>query len=241
VPVAAYVNDLEKALIVHGERVYRRGRARPTPSPAKPFVRRPIVYEGAYGGADLSDTLSDADPQRRRIDPRNPVGRGIAARDESLIDQPAHWVEYLEGDPAQRGPAGYGAIASHWSPRRELQGTFDDAWFKRRRPLLPSDHDPRAALCAPADQRPARRLAGGESIVLVNMSPRGRLALTLPSLRFTFTSHFGAARQRHEATLGTVIIEPELGKLRLAYQTGLPVGPRETDQLDFTIAELETS
>ena len=47
--------------------------------------------------------------------------------------------------------------------------------------------------------------------MLINMSSRGRFALTLPRLRFTFTSHYGAAQRRHDATLGTVVIEPELG------------------------------
>jgi hypothetical protein len=225
---------VDKLLVVHGERVYKRAVMGVSPSAAKPFVSQPIVYEWAWGGTDTAD----ADPRKHRSDRRNPVGRGLATSDAHLVDQPAHRIEYLQGKPSERGPAGFGPIPSYWSPRLELFGTFDDAWAKARRPLLPSDYDERAALCAPADQRPSRRLVGGEKIVLYQLTPRGSLGFALPRLRFGFDSHFGAIRRFHEATLGTVVIEPELKKLRMVYQTGLRVGPNETDHLDFTVITL---
>lgn len=236
VEVAARIHDVDKMLVVHGERVYKRGVQGVRTSAPKPFVSQPIVYEWAWGGTDTTDP----DPRKHRSDLRNPVGHGLATSDAHLVDQPAHRIEYLAGRPAERGPAGFGPIASHWSPRLELCGTFDDAWSKTRRPLLPRDHDERSVLCAPADQRPSRRLVGGEKIVLYQLTPRGSLSFVLPRLRFGFTTHFGAIRRFHEATLGTVVIEPELKKLRMVYQTGLMVGPRETDHLDFTVITMRT-
>jgi hypothetical protein len=171
---------------------------------------------------------------------RNPVGRGVASRDAHLVDQPAHRIEYLQGKPAEMGPAGFGPIASHWSPRLELFGTFDEAWRKTRHPLLPRDYDERSALCAPVDQRPSRRLEGGEKLALVHLTPRGSLHFALPRLHFGFTTYFGALRRFHEAALGTVVIEPELKKVRMVYQTGLRVGPQETDHLDFTVITSRT-
>jgi hypothetical protein len=168
------------------------------------------------------------------------VGRGLATSNALLVNQPAHCIEYLQGNPAEQGPAGFGPIASHWSPRLELFGTFDDTWSKTRRPLLPRDHDERSSLCAPPDQRPSRRLVGGEHIVLYQLTPQGSLSFVLPRLHFGFDTHFGAIRRFHEASLGTVVIEPELKKLRMAYQTGLRVGPRETDHLDFTVITMRT-
>lgn len=236
VKVAARIHDVDKMLVVYGERTYKRGVLGVSPSAPKPFISQPIIYEWAWGGTDTTDP----DPRKHRSDPRNPVGRGLATSNAHLVDQPAHRIEYLQDNPAEQGPAGFGPIASHWSPRLELFGTFDDAWSKTRRPLLPRDHDERSALCAPPDQRPSRRLVGGEKIVLYQLTPRGSLSFVLPRLRFGFDSHFGAVRRFHEASLGTVVIEPELKKLRMVYQTGLRVGPRETDHLDFTVITMRT-
>jgi hypothetical protein len=236
VKVAARIHDVDKMLVVYGERIYKRGILGVSPSAPKPFVRQPIIYEWAWGGTDTTAS----DPRKHRSDPRNPVGRGLATSNTQLVEQPAHRIEYLQGNPAEQGPAGFGPIASHWSPRLELFGTFDDTWSKTRSPLLPRDHDERSALCAPLDQRPSRRLVGGEQIVLYQLTPQGSLSFALPRLSFGFDTHFGAIRRFHEASLGTVVIEPELKKLRMVYQSGLRVGPRETDHLDFTVITMRT-
>lgn len=231
VEVAVCIDDVQKRLVVYGERFYRRGVLGFGLSSPEPFTSQPIVYEWALGGTDISDP----DPRRHVIDLRNPVGRGLASDSAYLWGKPAHRIEYPQGRQAERGPAGFGPLASHWSPRLELQGTFDESWSKTRRPLLPIDHDERSALCSPVDQRPSRRLEGGERIELFRLTPQGWLGFVLPCLRFRFETHFGSLRRIHEATLGTAVIEPELKKLRLVYQTGLHVGSRETDHLDFTV------
>jgi hypothetical protein len=236
VEVAVRIHDVDKMLLVYGERFYTRGMTGVKPSAPKPFVSQPLLYEWAWGG---TDTL-DSDTRKHVSDMRNPVGRGVASRDAHLVDQPAHRIEYLQGKPAELGPAGFGPIASHWSPRLELFGTFDETWRKTRHPLLPRDYDERSALCAPVDQRPSRRLEGGERLALVHLTPRGSLHFALPRLHFGFTTYFGALRRFHEAALGTVVIEPELKKVRMVYQTGLRVGPQETDHLDFTVITSRT-
>ncbi|WP_141621418.1 DUF2169 domain-containing protein [Myxococcus sp. AB036A] len=230
VEVAVRIHDVDKMLVVHGERFHARGLAGVRPSSPKPFVTQPILYEWAWGGTDTRD----ADTRKHVSDSRNPVGRGVASREAHLVDQPAHRIEYLRGNPAKSGPAGFGPIASYWSPRLELAGTFDEAWRKTRHPLLPRDFDERFSLCAPADQRPSRHLVGGEKVALVHLTPKGTLHFTLPRLRFGFTTWFGAVRRFHEATLGTVVIEPEVMKVRMVFQTSLRVGPQDTERLDFT-------
>ncbi|ABF86286.1 conserved hypothetical protein [Myxococcus xanthus DK 1622] len=230
VEVAVRIHDVDKMLVVHGERYYTRGLTGVKPSSPKPFVTQPILYEWAWGGTDTHD----ADARKHVSDMRNPIGQGVASREARLVDQPAHRIEYLRGHPAKSGPAGFGPIASYWSPRLELAGTFDEAWRKTRHPLLPRNFDERFALCAPADQRPSRRLVGGEKVALVHLTPKGSLHFTLPRLSFGFATYFGAVRRFHEATLGTVVIEPEVKKVRMVLQTGLSVGPRDVDRLDFT-------
>jgi hypothetical protein len=90
-------------------------------------------------------------------------------------------------------------------------------------------------LSSPADQRPERPLTGGEPVVLRNMNACGLLAFTLPTVDLEFVTHFGARKIRHSATLGSVIIEPERGQVRMIWHTCLPVNPRETDYLDATV------
>jgi hypothetical protein len=99
VPVAIRVGSIDKRLMVHGERVYYEGTVGLTATAPRPFTQRPIRYELAYGGRDLGD----ADPRKHRIDERNPIGRGFARRTATLAKQPAHAIEYLDGDPAARG------------------------------------------------------------------------------------------------------------------------------------------
>ena len=120
VPVTLRVGSIDKTLVVHGTRVYYTGAMGRTMSAAQPFIRQPIHYEWAFGGSDVGDK----DPRKHRIDLRNPVGKGLAADASRLEHQPAHAVEYPSGNPAKRGPAGFGPIASFWSPRAERAGTL---------------------------------------------------------------------------------------------------------------------
>jgi hypothetical protein len=153
VTVAISVGGLRKTLVVHGERRLRqRVGGGIGLTNAEPFLSRPIRYEMAYGGWDRTDP----DPSKHRLYARNPIGRGFAARAEHLHDQPAPSVQYPDGDVAALGPAGFGPIDASWSPRRELAGTYDDAWAKTKRPLLPDDYDERFAMCAPRISRSCR-------------------------------------------------------------------------------------
>jgi hypothetical protein len=231
VPVALRVGGaIDKRLLVHGTRAYYRGAFGLRASKPLPFTSRPIVYESAFGGADLSDP----DPKRQRMDPRNPVGKGVAVRPEALVDTEAHAVEYLEGDPAKRGPAGFGPIAPSWSPRRELAGTYDERWESTKKPLLPDDYDERFGLSTPADQRPAKPLRGGELLELVHLTPGGLLRFALPKVYLVFTTRFGRRREEHRAALTTVFVEPERRRLSLVWQGCLRVKAPDVEHLDAT-------
>jgi hypothetical protein len=230
VPVSLRVGPLQKQLLVHGERVYRNGVTGLTTSAPEPFTTRPIRYELAFGGIDLSDP----DPRNHRIDERNPIGRGLARRTAQLADRPAHAIEYPGANPASSGPAGFGPIDPAWLPRRALAGTYDDRWARTKKPLLPDDFDPAYALSSPTDQRLATPLVGGERVELVNMTPQGRLLIELPRISLAFTSRFGARREPHPPRLATVLIEPEEHRLSLVWQSTLRVSAPEADYLDGT-------
>lgn len=225
------VEHISKQLVVYGERLYSQGVTGLTTSAPQAFASCPILYEYAFGGSDLRDP----NPARQRTDVRNPVGRGVVSNASSLVHQRAHRIEYTKGDPTRTGPAGFGPLASHWSPRIELAGTYGDAWAKNKKPLLPDDYDPRHALCAPADQRVEPWLRGGELVELVNLNADGAMRFELPRLFFTYTTRFGSRREEHRGHLATVIIEPDERRLMTVYQTSLKVARRDVASLDETI------
>jgi hypothetical protein len=148
--VEARIGRIKKAIRVKGNRVWYEGLFGPAASSAQPITELPIIYERAYGGYDQTDP----DPKKQRMDPRNPVGCGVVARSSHREGQALPNFEYPKGSLEKSGPAGFGAIDSFWSPRRELSGTYDKAWEQSRRPLLPEDWDPHSLLCSPVDQRP---------------------------------------------------------------------------------------
>jgi hypothetical protein len=226
VPVSLRVGKLEKQLVVYGDRTYDRGRA----TSPRPFTGRPIRYEFAFGGSDYSDP----DSQKHRIDERNPIGRGFAVRPSTLRDKPAHAIEYPSGNPAEKCPAGFGAIDPAWLPRRTLAGTYDAAWDKSKRPLLPDDYNPAFALSAPADQRTEKPLSGGERIELQNMTPEGLLRFELPHITLKFTTHISKRKVPHQPLLTTLLLEPEEKRVTLVWQSVLRVAAPDADYLDET-------
>lgn len=228
--VSMRVGSIRKQIKVLGNRRWEAGVLGSGRSPMEPIATAPIVYERAYGGFDQSSL----DPREQRMDTRNPVGCGLVLRPGMLFPN----FEYPGGKVDKAGPAGFGALASYWSPRREFAGTYDEAWQKSRQPLFPVDWDPRHLLCAPADQRPQMHLTGGESVELINLTPNGLLRFLLPRKRFSFRTLFntGAGKRAipHDGELATVIIEPEYPRLMLVWLSTLTC-TTDVDYLDETI------
>lgn len=233
VPVSLRIGDIDKTLVVHGPRAYYRGAAGMTTTSPIPFVTQPIHYEWAFGGTDTSH----ADPRRHRIDPRNPVGKGFAVDPTRLERQPAHAIEYPNRAPEKAGPAGFGPVCSHWSPRLERAGTYDAHWEKSKKPLLPEDYDERFALSAPEDQLARRPLRGGETLTLVNLTPSGAERFDLPRVSLVFTTKIAGRAEEHGATLATVFVDAEAAQLSLVWQGELRVPARDVDYLDQTTIE----
>jgi hypothetical protein len=231
VQVSMRVGEMHKTLLVHGNRVYYKGGLSGglTTTQAQPFETRPIRYEWAYGGMDTIDP----DPRRHRIDARNPIGVGFAVDPAHLQHKPAPAIEYPSGDVAQVGPAGFGPIDAAWSPRRELAGTYDEAWEKNRKPLLAEDYQELYGSCAPADQRTPLR--GGERVELVNMTPAGLLRFELPKIHLTFTTLFGRRKQEHRGSMTAVILAPHAMAVSIVWQSVLAVPAKQAEYLDQTV------
>src|SRR6185312_7848826 len=113
-------------------------------SDPEPFDTIPLIYERAFGGWDRRSE----DANEHRCEMRNPAGVGFRDRslggDDDLVlpnlEHPDHpFRSYGDAPP----PAGFGFIAPNWQPRLALAGTFDVAWDRTRKPLLPKDFDRR--------------------------------------------------------------------------------------------------
>ncbi len=220
VVVALRVGETKKSLRVVGDRIWKAGLVGPWLSwPGTPFVKLPIVYERAFGGEDQKS-------KKPAWDRRNPVGTGFAAKRGHLAGKRAPNI-YATGSGASSWfrkplPAGFGAIASHWSPRVELAGTCDEKWEAERAPLLPEDFNDRFYQCAPPDQQTAQFLKGGEEVELRNLTPGGSLVFALPRVTLGFETNFGSEVVNHRANLHTVILEPDVPRALLVWHSALP-------------------
>lgn len=224
VDIGFRVGPVIKQLRAIGDRVWRGG------SPSKPeaFLKMPVTYERAYGGFD-PESVETQEPQ---WEVRNPVGVGFASskpRNEDCklpnIEYPGRLIKSWKDRPP---PAGFGPICAHWQPRAGFAGTYDDKWQQERFPLLPDDFDERYYQCAPADQQAPRFLAGGESVVLLNLTPTGQLGFTVPRMFLGLETFFYTGdRQLHDPPrLHTVIIEPDFPRVSLVWQSALPCHPK---------------
>ena len=227
--VSLTVGPMTKTLRVRGDREWDSGTGS-RPSPARAVTEVPILYERAYGGYDHRSEH----PEEHRLDPRNPVGCGVSARTRDRAGTLAPNFEYPKGDLERAGPAGFGAIDSFWSPRRELAGTYDERWMRDRLPLLPLDWNPLSLQCAPADQRPETHLHGGEQVELVNLTREGVLRFTLPKLYFVFSTFILGRPEEHRGHLVTVVIEPDERRVLMTWVSSL-LCQRDVDYLDVTV------
>jgi hypothetical protein len=234
--VGVRVGPVRKVLRVFGERRWEIGGLT---APAS-FTKMPLVYERAYGGADALSTRPEQD-----WDWRNPVGRGFAVAREHLMGAFAPNIESSErliGAWDDRpAPAGLGVIASHWQPRIAFAGTYGDAWMQHRNPLVPDDFDERFYQSAPADQQAPGFLAGGEPVVLLNLSSQEIIRFTLPKLYLGFDTRFydGTHEIHKQRKLHSVIIEPDFPRVSLVWHSALPCHFK-VQKLDRTRITLKT-
>lgn len=234
VDVQLSLGAIRKRLRVFGDRVWERGAFGVAPSSPQPFESMPIVYERAYGGWDRAAQ----DAAEHRMESRNPIGVGFALSADHCVGRPLPNIEWpdrlIDSWKDRPPPAGLNAVECHWTPRRELAGTYDEAWLDNRFPLWAQDFNPRYNNCAPADQQADGFLRGGESVELLNLSADGQMRFQLPRIQPLFETRFKQESVEHRAQLCSVIIEPDASRLIMAWQTSLICNQR-MDDLDATV------
>jgi hypothetical protein len=77
-------------------------------------------------------------------------------------------------------------------------------------------------------------LRGGEPIRLLNLTAWGSLSFHLPRVYLFFETRIGRERIEHRGRLCTVLIEPDVPRVIMTWQTSLVCNDR-VDDLDETI------
>lgn len=222
VDAALAVGAVRKVIRVFGEREWRGALDARIGAPA-PFEKMPLVYERAFGGTVELDSATSA----ATVEPRNPVGMGFArrsgtgeitARKLPNLEDPANLI----ADPRSRPPpAGFGAIAPAWEPRRLRAGTYGERWRKSRAPFLPADFDARFFNAAHPDLICKGHLQGGEEVSALHVTPAPLLRFRLPVCRFDVRVHVRGAVFAPPLLLETVLIEPDEDRLSLLFRGAL--------------------
>jgi hypothetical protein len=233
--VGFQVGPVRKMLRVFGDRIWDGSGM----TPPQPFLTMPLVYERAFGGIDQHSSSPERDWEWR-----NPVGTGFATSLENAqgasianIEHPNELIGSWNDHPQ---PAGFGPIASHWRPRADYAGTYDDRWVAQRQPLLPEDFNDLFFQCAPADQQAPAFLQGGEQVTLYRLSSFEVLNFSLPRVAIGFETHFyDGTRQKHATVrLHTIILEADFPRVSLVWHTALPCHFK-VQKLDRTVVTLK--
>lgn len=217
--VAVRVRSRLVELRVHGPRVYYDGLLGVSVGPAAPFERVPLTYENAYGGA--TDDLS-------LVELSNPSGVGVAKRASDLVGKRAPQVEHPERPHASASdrhpPMGFGAIAAHWSPRREYFGTCDERYRTSRMPLFPEDTDERFANVAHPCLQFEQRLSASDPIAVMGMS-EAPYVLALPPFSMRVQARLdGPLRRNYPLSIDTVVLLPNERRLEISGRAIVPMG-----------------
>ncbi len=220
--VSLSLGTFEKHFDVLGDRFWIYSSR---PSEPMPFQVMPIGYDRAFGGVDIDKQ----NPENVMAFGPNPIGVGYLpctkedeVKGKVLPNTEERGIPITTREGPYR-PMSFGPVGRNFSSRYILAGTYDQNWLDNVFPFLPADFNPLYHQSAPADQQIAYP-KGGEAVLLVNLSPAGRISFKLPTLgvpvEFTPRS---LERTTHQAVLDTILIEPDLGRFMLTWRASTPL------------------
>lgn len=223
VNVSLRVGSMFKSFFVFGDR-YWQGLILP-PSGPEPFIKMPVSYDLAYGGADRNDD----EPDRVATYAANPIGIGYHP-----IRRKLDLVGKLLPNTAESGtpitdtdgnyrPMSFGPVGRNFFPRYKLAGTYDQHWLDKEAPFWPADFSYAYFQCAPEDQQ-VPHLRGGEVVELENLTPDGFRSFRIPqpTMPVTCIPHRGDDLYP-EAVCDTLLVEPDLERFSLTWRATVPL------------------
>jgi hypothetical protein len=226
------VGTVNKTLRVFGDRFWNRGLI----THPETFTKMPLVYERAFGGADVHNGIS------RSSEERNPIGCGYAG-EKSLqemdgmplpnIECPQQLISHYTDRPT---PAGVAPISPAWLPRAQYAGTYDEQWQQTRAPYLPNDFDLRFLNVAHPDLIYPGFLVGGESVAIHGMHPMGALTFNLPYVKLRNKLTISDVEKSCDFVLETLALDPNQLQLSLTWRSAY-----ECDKQALKISQINVS
>lgn len=222
--VSLRVGPVARTIRVFGDRHWERSGAGWRPSSPQTWERMPLRWELAWGGVAPQGPDAKEPPPH---EPRNPVGRGITAKDGPTPDQPLPNLEdpnALIASPGDRPvPVGFAPIAPTWQPRRSFAGTYDEAWTQQRAPYLPLDFDPRFFHVAPPELIAPGFLQGGEPVELAGFTAGPPIRFALPQCGLSLEFDFDGSLTPVTPQMEMVLFEPDAGRFQMLWRAALAV------------------
>jgi len=225
VTVSLRVGSMIKSFDVVGNRVWKAGLFLVGSTRPEPFAVLPISYNNAFGGIDRSQQ----DPLKHHWYPPNHAGIGYHYYSGSkfIEHKPLPTTEETGRrvtDPrGQYRPMAFGAVGRSWQPRAKYAGTYDQKWQDAQAPFWPDDFDYRYFQAAPGDQQ-IPYPAGGDEVVLTNLTAKGLTRFCLPKMRIPVVVVPADGREREvETVIDTVLIEPDKQRFMLTWRATLPM------------------
>ncbi|MGW8392282.1 DUF2169 family type VI secretion system accessory protein [Pseudoduganella sp. HUAS MS19] len=216
-----------KEALVTGDRCWQRGILGISPSAPQLFTSLPLVWDRAFGGADLSNEQVT----ENGCELRNPAGVGFHLNSDpsTILGKALPNIE-LPGKPMRfwfdkPSPIGFAPVGRNWRPRIGFAGTYDQAWMETTRPFLPKDFDDQYFQSAPQDQQ-LPTLWPGAAFACRNMSEEGLFAVRLPSFEVPVRFYFDDRTEALALKADTLILEPAARRVILLGRAGV-VLPRK--------------
>lgn len=205
VDVTLQVGTLKKTMRVFGDRHWdiTNDLLSPSISIPIPFNSMELVYERAFGGMD---------PLTGGRCVENPLGRGYfdkksakTINNASLpnLEDPEHLIKNWDDHPK---PVGFGFYGKTWMPRFKYLGTYDEKWQKERCPDLPFDFRYEFFNAAHPDLQVKGYLRGDEEVILLNLSPEGKLEFKLSGIKIKVTLTKSQGIDRNAPTVSEEVV-----------------------------------
>ena len=225
VGVGLQVGSMRKRFVVTGPRKWKANMLSVTAGQPEPFVCQSISYDIAFGGVD-----NQHENEKKHVAFMvNPVGTGFHKHLKT---------EWVDGAPMPRTeqfntpitapykaykPQSFGPIGRGWEPRSGYGGTYDQHWIDEIFPFLPPDFNDLYYQAAPLDQQ-TDFIQGGEEVILINLTPNGRVQFNLPQTEMPvyFFPRKGDHIE-HQAKADTIVFEPDLKRFTMTWRTHLPL------------------
>lgn len=137
--VRVQVGDLEKNLMVSGQRYWLNGRL----TAAEPFERIEITWENAFGGASFAENTAGKGADTVTVD-------NVSTRLAPNIELPS---ARMGTQDSKVEPASFGPIPLMRPSRFALGGAYSEEWLKKDFPGFFPDLDPTIFNAASPDQR----------------------------------------------------------------------------------------